>query len=479
MADVPATAISNFLATLRTLPLWLLAGLAFVGYAVIFIPGFGGIDPNGFRTQWGVSIWIEAIGFSILTVTRAIDSGISSYLLRQRRKSERRALRLVPRHHQCWWHLAKQTDDSFVSQISLDVEAANLTDHPVRIVGVQLIRPRARGEFLHGEVMLPKAGSPYHSSRHAVPPHDTVTARLHVMVRGAIGRQGYRVRATLSVTDQYGEEYRLKGVVIPTHDARLPKRPPSARIAPVLKALAGSRSAIAPSQDALQIRPPVWDHQGKFEQVDLILNEEKRNYAACGRERGGLGSLNVGLQSEPNFGWTKVGGAPALLWDRENAKPIESLNLTRLVGMHAALADDNKKELESYLLSHLRKDSPYANVGYFIFLALHRMSRTIDALRAARLHLFGDKDCAYSNLLGTLSALVSREYFVIDPVVYPQILQILAGDTEYDFRLSEKINLARLEHFDSKLSGHTAPQTPQISTPSPVPTNTISKRRVG
>jgi hypothetical protein len=142
MADVPATAISNFLSTLRTLPVWLLGGLALVGYAVLLAPGFAGIDPSGFRTQWGVWIWIEAIGFSILTITRAIDGSVSAYLESRRRRVEPRVLRLVPRHLQCWWHSAKQRDDSFVSQISLDVEAANLTDHPVRIVKARLIRPR-------------------------------------------------------------------------------------------------------------------------------------------------------------------------------------------------------------------------------------------------------------------------------------------------------------------------------------------------
>ena len=449
MADVPATAISNFLSVLRTLPVWLLAGLALAGYAIIFTPGFGGIDPKGFRTEWGIWIWIAAVGFSVLTVTRAVESGISAYLEHRRIKVSRRSLRLVPRQRQCWWHLAKQKDDSFVSQISLDVEAANLTDHPVRIVKVRLIRPRATGEFLHGDVLLPKAGSPYHSERHAIPPHDTVTASLHVMVRGAIARQGHPIRATLGITDQYAEEYRLKRIVIPTHDVRLPKQPVTARIVSALRKLPGLRQAALPAPEAPQTLPAEWQHQGKFEQVDLILNEEKRNYAAHGRERGGLGSLNVGLQSEPNFGWTEVGKVPSLLWDKTNAKPIESPNLGRLVNIQAALGDPEKRELENYLLSHLRNGSPYADVGYFIFLALHRMGRTIDALRAARSFLSGDKNYAYSNLLGTLSALVSREHFAIDPALYPQILQTLAGDEEHNFRLNEKINLARLEHLNS------------------------------
>jgi hypothetical protein len=409
MADVPATAISNFLSTLRTLPVWLLGGLALVGYAVLFAPGFAGIDPSGFRTQWGVWIWIEAIGFSILTITRAIDSSVSAYLESRRRRAEQRVLRLVPRHLQCWWHLAKQRDDSFVSQISFDVEAANLTDHPVRIVKARLIRPR--GDLLHCEVTLPEAGSPYHSARHAVPPHDTVTTSLHIMVRGAIARQGHPLRATIGITDQFGEEYRLKGIVIPTHDAPLPKQPFAARITAALKALPGFRSAIESSPETLQTQPTEWQHRGRFEQADFVLNEEKRSYAACGRARGGLGSLNVGLQSEPNLGATSVRSVPTLLW--EKTKPIESPNLARLLTIHSVLGEADQAGLESYLLSLLRKGSPYADVSYLIFLALHRMGRSIDALRAARLYLAGDRDYAYSNLLGTLSAIVSREHFLI------------------------------------------------------------------
>ena len=359
MADIPATAISNFLSVLRTLPVWLLAGLAFAGYAVVFTPGFGGIiDPKGSRTEWGIWIWIEAIVFSILTVTRSvIDSGISAYLQHQRNKMGRRALRLVPRHQQCWWHLARQRDDSFVSQISLDVEAANLTDHPVLIVKVRLIRPRSKGEFLHGEVMLPKAGSPYHSTSHAVPPHDTVTASLQIMVRGAIAQQGHPVLATLGITDQYGEVYRRQTDCHPgptTRDCPRNRWRHEYSVRPARRCSGLRPTAECRRRTCCEIRPPEWLHQGKFEQVDLILNEEKRNYLACGRQRGGLGSLNVGLQSEPNSGWTTVGNAPTLLWDKAAAKPIESPNLTRLVKNPRRIGRSRKgSELEK-----LSRESP-------------------------------------------------------------------------------------------------------------------------
>jgi hypothetical protein len=449
MTEFPETEISSVLNALRTLPVWVLGGLAIAGFAVLFMPAFGGIDPAVFRNQWGIWVWIEALTLSILTLARILDASVTSYRMYRKAVESRLSLRLIPRHHQCWWHLAKQQDDSFVSQISLNIDATNLTDIPVRIIKARLIRPRPRGELLNADVLLPMVGSPYHSSKHAVPPHDTVTASLHIMVRGSLASQGKPIRGTFIITDQFGNEYRLEKIVIGTHDLCLPKPPLVARLVSCLRKLPGLLPTTETESDYIHNPPPEWQHQGKFDDVDLILNEERRNYAAHGRIRGGLGSLNVGLQSEPNFGWTTIGTVPSLLWDKTQAKPIESPNAARLIKQHGMLDDAGKNDLERYLLSHLHKGSPYANVGYFIFLVLHRMDRTADALQAARARLTGDKVFGYSNLLGILSAIVSHEHFDIDSRIYQRILEILEGDTEHNFRLSEKINLARLQQLDS------------------------------
>lgn len=80
------------------------------------------------------------------------------------------------------------------------------------------------------------------------------------------------------------------------------------------------------------------------------------------------------------------------------------------------------------------------------------MQRTSDALRAARSCLAGDKVYGYSNMLGTLSALISHEYFVIKSDTYEEITAALSGSTEHDFRLKEKLNLARLERLDESVT---------------------------
>lgn len=220
------------------------------------------------------------------------------------------------------------------------------------------------------------------------------------MIRGALARQGKAIRVSLGVTDQFGDEYQLKDIMIRTHQPVLPKAPWKVRIASHLRKVPGLRSGAQPES-----LPAEWQHGGTFEDADLILNEERRVYAAHGRREGGLGSLNVGLQSAP----------PSLLWDKEHAKRIDSTNTARLIKLHSALDDAGRASLEQYLLTHLHKSSPYADVSYFIFLGLHRMGRTIDALQAARARLAGDKVYGYSNVLGILSALVSHEHREIDP----------------------------------------------------------------
>jgi hypothetical protein len=449
--ESPAGIASQIISILRTLPVWVLGGLAAIGYAILFLPGFAGINPEPFRAKYGIWFWIEAVSFSILAIARALDWSITTYRVRRKTTEERRALRLVPRHQQCWWHLAKQPDNSFISQIRLDVEAANVTDYPVRIVKVSLVRPRTKSAPVYAEVSLPMAGSPYHDDRHQVPPHDTVTAHAHLMVRGSLAPQGHPLRVTLRITDQFGDEYLLKRIDLQSHQPTLSKPPWSQRAVSGVRRILRFGTTKKDEVDEARHLSKVWNHGGSFAEVDLILNEERRAYAAKGRRTGGLGSLNVGIQSGPGYRAINVGSIPLPLWDKAFATPVESPNLVRLLKLRDTLGEKEKADLERYLLSHLHRSSTYADVAYLIFLALHRMGRTVQAVTLARAHLAGDAVFGYSNLLGTLAAVVSHEHFAIDPALYPQIQKALEGDTEHNFGLAEIMNSARLVHLDSKL----------------------------
>ncbi|MDI1347131.1 MAG: hypothetical protein PSV22_24030 [Pseudolabrys sp.] len=448
MSEGPVSAVAPFLNVLRTLQLWVLTGLALAGYAVLFLPAFGGVDVIPFRREWGVWVWVEAVTFTVLAVTRGVDAAVRAYRAYRQRIIGKPSLRLVPRHRQNWWHLAKQKDGSFITQISMDVEVANLTDLPVRLVKARLIHPRSKGLLVSSDVTLPQEGSPYHSDKHVVPPQDSATASVHLMARGALVTQSKTMKVTIGITDQFGYEYRLKRILVPSHDPVPIKDPFVKRLKAAL-----SRPFHKNQREVLDSLPPPpeWQHGGRFDAVDLILNEEKRNYVANGRERGGLGSLNVTLQSEPNNGWTEAGKVPSLLWPKNQGKIISSPNLDRLLKLHDSARPEEKVAVEAYLESHLNRKSPFAAVGYFIFVALHRMGKTQAALIAARSRLSDDIHFGYSNILGVLSALISHEHHTFSDLQLVEIMKVLDGDKQHNFRLPEKITLARLQHIDNAI----------------------------
>jgi hypothetical protein len=326
----------------------------------------------------------------------------------------------------------------------LGIEAHNLTDRPVRIIKVRLIRPKANAEVVHADASLPLSGSPYWSDRHPVPPHDTVAAHLHIMVRGRLAREGKSARVTLGITDQFGDEYQPRKLLLRTLDATSRRTPWLEAFAKPVRRLVLHRKEIVEQREF----SAKWEHGGKFEDVDIVLKEESRAYAAHGRRVGGLGTLSAGLPGGQNVGEPMSGGVPSLLCDRAHAKLVDSPHVGRLM----KLIDTGTEDLEGYLLSHLHKNSPYADVAYLIFLALHRMDRTVEALSGARKHLAGDSVYAYSNVIATLSATIYFEHSDFDPALYPRILAVIEGDSEYDFGLKQRINQARLQHLDLSLA---------------------------
>ncbi|MGO9606563.1 MAG: hypothetical protein ACLQAT_24760 [Candidatus Binataceae bacterium] len=188
------------------------------------------------------------------------------------------------------------------------------------------------------------------------------------------------------------------------------------------------------------------------DQIKTFLDEERRAYAARGRGVGGLGSLNIGLQSLPNNGWTELGKVPELLFPQSDPNVIASDTATVLVKFYLTLTEEERGYFRSYLFGTLSKHSEYAVVAYYAFFVLYRIGFLADALSIARRYLAGDTSFGYSNLLATLSLIVSREYLEIPAKTYDAIRGILIGDKEPNFNLTEKVNLAKVKHLEVQLS---------------------------
>ena len=448
------SSLPSWLSALRALPVWIFGALTLAGWATCYIlltvPTYKDVDLAPFRQQWGFWIFTGTLTFTLLAVARFIDMLINGLATRSADSAALKVLKFVRLSQDSWWHLAKQPDDSTLTQIALSCQVSNTGDRPVGLVNVRMTKPAAK--LVSGMVLLPDNNSPYHSRSHAVPAHGTAKASVHLMAQGALGRRGRPITVTIGLIDQFGHEYRVKWVDLRTGDrpATVPLGQHTARLKAAAHGLFARLGIVAP--------PPVppapmmpWTFEDGSEylaQCRVVLQEEKRNYEARGRRSGKLGSLSVGLQSEPNNGWTTDGDVPKLLWDEANAAPITSPNLNIVLRVWNGLSPEHKANVEGFLLTLLSKNSGYADIGYFIFLALHRMGRTIDALTTARAHLAGDKVFGYSNVLGALSAVVSHEHFAMEDSLFSSILIALEGDTESDFRLRKKINFARVEQMN-------------------------------
>jgi hypothetical protein len=84
MSDIGV--VPKLLSVLHSIPLWILVGLAAVGYAALFAPSFGGVDLTEFRRQWGVWCWLDAVTFTILSVACAIDIVLKARMVAARRR---------------------------------------------------------------------------------------------------------------------------------------------------------------------------------------------------------------------------------------------------------------------------------------------------------------------------------------------------------------------------------------------------------
>lgn len=435
--------LSGFFGALRSVPFWLLAGTAAASYALLFAPSIGDVDISAFRKEWGALIWASAVGFTALAAALALELVIRLTGGHIKNYQMRRSLRLVPIERGKFWHLAKQQDGTYASQISLEVHMSNMSDAPIKIVKVELLRPRR--ELIQASALLPMAGSPYHSSDHLVPARGINVASIHIMVRGSLGRRGQSIRPTIAITDQFGVRYVLRRQTIGTSDKPEPR-------AGVLQFLRSAFQFHRPSDAELSNSVAnTWAFSDGFEYLEacrFVLREEKRSYGSNGRQKGGLGSLNVTINDAHKI-YSKAGAnVPNILCPTDEIKEIQSENLNRILKIATQQIGSDQDNLQAFLLSQLSRDGEFAEVGYFIFMSLHRLGRTLDALTAARDFLSHDKVHGYSNVLGVLSVIISREYNRIDPNLFGMILSELKGDKEYNFRLLEKLNAAQVVHID-------------------------------
>jgi hypothetical protein len=210
MSIVLPPGFSHFLATLRTLPMWVLAGMTLVCLGLLYAPQFGGINPGEFRAASGPYLWAGCIAFGLLGAARASDLMISRVLAKRERE---RKVFLVAVEGQGWWGATRQPDGTYVTQIRASLTATNLMSGSLVIVNARLVRPGRSHEVLQTMALVSSLRG--YSSRNVIPGERMGDLSVTILLRGTWQRAGRPVRATIGVMDQYGSEHRVKVTLKP------------------------------------------------------------------------------------------------------------------------------------------------------------------------------------------------------------------------------------------------------------------------
>ncbi len=421
-------AAGKFIMALKDVPLWLLIALAIVADVLFFLPVVKSQLPKEFDS-WLV---VAVVLFNILAISRAISLVARAVHGLGMARAARRTFHLSSDGMQSFWATVRQEDDSTTTQIVVRFAAKNLTDAPLGLMSVRLIKPKIRGEIVHTDVMVRAVDSNLYGdvahSGHRVPAKDILPATTSIIIRG-VPRQvpGGTLTLALGITDENGNEQHLKlalkGMAPPKSDDR-----------PV------------PMEQASTIADSV------EKEIVSVLQSELGRYDICGRERGGLGSVHVVYHERALTG---VGGDswnPGLpknqsIVEDPDAAVLKSDNLEALSVLYARITNtQDEGRFVSALLDRLDARKGYLRISYFIVCALWKVGHLNDALLTALANLPEDeiKDFGLSNVLMLLNGLLRYR----NPEFTPEALDCIENfihqlKKEHTFRISDKIAAIR------------------------------------
>ncbi len=179
-----AGAFAKFFDTLKNWPLWLLVGIALCLTVLVAIPAFHAIVPPRFAA-W---VLFATLAAWILAAARTVS--LLPDLLAARRAARTAATKFVitPIESQSFWHLAKQTDGSYITQFAIRCMVKNRMSEPLHLMKARILRPKISGDELPGIVTMRAPDNRMHGTAFGsgfhIPPGMALPASADLFVRG-------------------------------------------------------------------------------------------------------------------------------------------------------------------------------------------------------------------------------------------------------------------------------------------------------
>jgi len=111
----------------------------------------------------------------------------------------------IVEHPEGRWHMAVSGKDPAMLIVSRWY-VTNITDGPINILAARMLRPQTTGRVLTRR----HDGNGY--GHHTVPPGVTTEVSVDFWVKPPVRDEGKKFKATIVLTDQFGNDHEVKGV---------------------------------------------------------------------------------------------------------------------------------------------------------------------------------------------------------------------------------------------------------------------------
>ena len=197
--------------SMKDWPLWLFVSAALSLSVFLAVPDFRGlVSPST-----GTAVLFATAVAWILAATRSVTPAVQAWRTWRASLEARIRFVITPVAHQCLWGVSKQTDGSYVTQVSGHFMVKNRTDSPLHLMTATLVRPRIKGEVLPGLLTAMRAtngrmhGTAYVSGNF-IPPRGTLPVSATILIRGTPKQKTGAMAVTIEMTDADANKERIK-----------------------------------------------------------------------------------------------------------------------------------------------------------------------------------------------------------------------------------------------------------------------------
>jgi len=330
-------------------------------------------------------------------------------------------IRVVKHIRENWWNLGKMNGQPAM-QINGHLYVTNISSNNVRILSVEILRPRkARKNCLRKDVLTKHFENNIYGS-YELKPNLTSEIAIDFWIQPPIIDEEKDLKLTIILTDQFGNKHKVKGLLFESRGKRK-------LLTAVKKELEAPVEAIYKIKNEIE------------KEVASVLKIEVERYKECGRRVGGLGSVRLKDSDRPGIGteWRKADSPinQSIEMVPQN-EYIISDNVRALINLYENLENsDDKSTFINSLLNRLSKDKEYASVGYLIFLVLFRIGKLELSFDIARAKLYKDSEFGFSDALRLLDGLLRFEHPEFSKELLEKIEVFIDGLDEHAFRIPE------------------------------------------